>query len=65
MLRTAYDITDYNSFIRNYMRKNMNIHDCQVCGMADYLKPMAFRNMPWCSENHRKQIQGDEKTKKF
>lgn len=40
------------------------MHNCEVCGKPDNEKPMAFRMKSWCSENHRKEIQGDEKMKR-
>lgn len=50
-------------FIRKYHENKGHrfMHNCEVCGKADNEKPMAFRTMPWCSENHRKQVQGDVK----
>lgn len=38
---------------------------CEVCGKTDNEKPMCFRNEKWCSENHRKQIKGDEPVKRY
>jgi hypothetical protein len=63
--KTAYQITDYSSYIKNYMRKEIeNMHNCEVCGKQDNEKPMAFRMKPWCSENHRKVLEQNGMTKK-
>lgn len=32
--------------------------NCKVCNKDDSQKPMAFRGEEWCSEAHRKEIQG-------
>lgn len=41
------------------------MNPCKVCGKTDDQKPMAFRTEDWCSENHRKQIKGDNPAKKY
>jgi hypothetical protein len=41
------------------------MHNCEVCGKPDNEKPMCFRNAPWCSENHRKQLQKDNPVKRY
>lgn len=32
---------------------------CEICKKTDDQKPMAFRGERWCSDSHRKQIEGD------
>jgi len=31
---------------------------CQLCGCPPDKMPMVFRGTGWCSENHRKELQG-------
>lgn len=37
----------------------VNHHECKVCGTPDQNKPMCFRGETWCSERHRKVLNGD------
>lgn len=39
--------------------------NCKVCNKDDSQKPMAFRGEEWCSEAHRKEIQGTTAWKPF
>ena len=41
------------------------VNECEICKTPDNKKPMAFRRERWCSENHRKKIQGDNPVKKY
>lgn len=42
-------------------RKRIFVNPCKVkdCGKTDDQKPMAFRGEDWCSDKHRKLIEGD------
>lgn len=33
--------------------------NCEVCKKPDHQKPMCFRGMKWCSDNHRKVLTGE------
>lgn len=54
------------NYIRNYLKNKGRtfMHNCEVCGKPDSEKPMAFRNKPWCNENHRKVVQNDKSVRK-
>lgn len=41
------------------------MNECEICEKPDSEKPSVFRGKPWCSENHRKLIQGDSPTKRY
>lgn len=37
----------------------MNNHCCEICEKKDTEKPMCFKGVDWCCENHRKIIVGE------
>lgn len=41
------------------------MNPCEICKMTDNKKPMCFRTERWCSDRHRKVIQGDVPVKRW
>lgn len=54
----VYVITEDTRLVRTVM------NPCEVCGMTDDQKAMAFRTEKWCSENHRKIVKKDDSKRK-
>ena len=59
----AQIVTPFEKALQNGLREAGSglANPCEVCATPDQDKPMCFRGERWCSDNHRKIIQNNDK----